>query len=72
MKLILIIVFMSIGYSMLGTATGLLWQRLGNYRIPKDDLWAIAVLWWVFLPLGLAIALMNFLQDRFGDATLFN
>jgi len=72
MKYILILVLITIGYSVLGTVAGLLWQRLSNHRIPKDDLWAIAMLWWVFLPLGLALALMNFLQNRFGDISLFN
>ena len=72
MKYLLILVLITTGYSVLGTVAGLLWQRLSNHRIPKDDLWAIAMLWWVFLPLGLALALMNFLQDRFGDTTLFN
>ncbi len=72
MKFILVLVFIAIGYSLIGSVTGLLWQRLSNHRLSRDDLWAIATLWWAFLPLGLALMLMNFLQDRFGNITLFS
>jgi len=47
----------------MGRVTGWLWQRFTYYPIAPDDLKAIRVLWFVFAPLGAALAFVNWLHD---------
>jgi len=48
---------------LMGQVTGWLWQRFTYYPIALDDLKAIKVMWFVFAPLGAALAFVNWLHD---------
>lgn len=48
---------------LMAQVTGWLWQRFTYYPIAQDDLKAIKVMWFVFAPLGAALAFVNWLHD---------
>jgi len=51
-----------IGYLLAGRLTAGLWNRWVPAALPDEEVQAIRILWWVFLPLGMFLYMNDFVS----------